>query len=287
MSSSPPSDGPSDPAQSDAFDFAEAAETLVQLQRQLQEIEAAHEAAEEAGEMASTLETASRNVAAVGQQLQDTTETLAGACQDLSKQPTVSPKALKKIAEELNRLKKTIDAADLDRASPRPRKRSDDSSSGSDGWTIGVLVLLMVVIGLQVLVWRSLPDVSPALTPPSEAPSQTETTSQPEDPAITTLDQIDVQVLNGVGKSGLAAGMQSYLEEQGVSVGHIGNAPVGAFDKTTIFVHKRAFGVAEKVASKLGLSSDRVRPGPTNESGPGLTVVIGADYDALSAYDSN
>jgi hypothetical protein len=69
-------------------------------------------------------------------------------------------------------------------------------------------------------------------------------------------------------------------------VGHVGNAPVGTFEETTIFVHKRAFRAAEKVAAQLGIPSDRVRPGPTTESGPGLTLIIGADYSTLSAYAS-
>lgn len=279
MSSSPPSaKGTGEPKQRDAFDFAEAAETLVQLQRQLQEIEAAQETAEEAEALASTLEKTSGQVSSAGRELRETAERLAAACQDISNQPTVSPKALKKIARELTKLKKTVDAADLDRASPkRPRRRSDDAS-GSYGLTVGGLVLFAVVIGLQVLVWRSLPDAPPAPAPQAEA------SSPPDEPKMMTLDQVDVQVLNGVGESGLAAGMRSYLEENGVSVAHVGNAPVGTFDETTIFVHKRAFSAAETVAAQLGLSPNRVRPGPTTESGPGLTLIIGADYDSLSAY---
>lgn len=273
-------------------DASEAAETLAELQRQLQEMESAREDAEEAAELASTLETASQNVASVGQQLQDTTETLATACQDLSKQPTVSPKALQKIAGELKRLKNTVDAAELNNPRPKPRKRSDDGTSSGYGLTVGVLVLLAGVLGLQVLIWYSLPGAQQSTSLESEAASQPEAASQAEAapqaeaPTIETLAQVDVQVLNGVGESGLAAGMKSYLDEQGVSVAHVGNAPIGTFDETTIFVHKRAFGVADTLATRLGLSSARVRPGPTTEAGPGLTIVVGADYESLSAYET-
>jgi uncharacterized protein YukE len=287
MSSSPPSSDGTGPSDRDAFDFAEAAETLVQLQAQLQEMESAQETAEEARELASALKQASNNVSSVGQQLRATTSKLADACQDLSQQPTVSPKALKKIAEEVNKLKKTVNAADLNNARPRPQRRSDDSSSGGYGWTIGVLVLLTVVIGLQIVIWRALPDAPQASPPPAEATSQSESSTEPEAPAVTSLDQIDVQVLNGVGESGLAARMRAYLEEQGISVVHVGNAPIGTFDETTIFVHKRAFGVAERLADRLELASEHVRPGPTTEAGPGLTLMIGGDYDALSAYASD
>jgi len=273
MSSSPPSsEGTGAPAQRDAFDFAEAAETLVQLQSQLREMEAAHETAEEAGALAAKLEQASITISSAGDQLQKTTENLAEACQDIARQPTVSPKALKKIARELNKLKKTVDAADLNSSQPKPPRRAADDSSDATGLIVGVLVLLTVVIGLQVLVWKSLP--APQETPPSE----------PTSTAITALDQVDVQVLNGVGEPGLAAGMKSYLTDRGIAVAHVGNAPVGTFDQTTIFVHNNAFEPAEKIASQLGLSSTQVRPGPPSESGPDLTVMIGADYDSLSAY---
>lgn len=276
MSSSLPSDDGTAPEQRDAFDFAEAAGTLVQLQSQLREMEAAHETAKEAGELASKLEQASIHISSAGDQLQKTTEDLAEACQEISQQPTVSPKALKKIADELNRLKKTVDAADLNRSQPKPPRRSGNDSSDSYGLIIGVLVLLSVVIGLQVLVWSSLPAPPETTTP--------EPTSTDKSTEITALNQVDVQVLNGVGESGLAASMKSYLKDRGISVAHVGNAPVGRFDQTTIFVHQNAPEPAAKIASQLGLSSKQIRPGPTIESGPDLTVMIGADYDSLSAY---
>jgi hypothetical protein len=104
----------------------------------------------------------------------------------------------------------------------------------------------------------------------------------PESRRIRSLAEADVRVLNGVGEGGLAATFRRFLEGEGVSVVGVGNAPVGTFPETQIYVHRDAFGVAEEIAARMGLPASRVHPGPPGGPSTDITVVVGADHAELA-----
>lgn len=274
-------EGQEEAAEGDSFDFAEAAQTLVQLQKQLKEIESANGTIEDAQKLASQLEQTSDNVASAGHHLETTTEKLASAYDKLAQRPTVSPEALKKLATEVQDLKQALDSFELDANSGRQRREvvSDAESHDAYLWgfrrdTLGIMGLLVVLIAFQVVLWGSRPDSS---VQENSAPH-----AQLE--PVETLSQVDVQVLNGVGVGGVAGDMKAFFEEEGISVVGVGNAPVGTFAETKIFVHQNAFGVAKQIASRLNLPHSRVHPGPIDESGTDLTVIIGDDYKSLPSH---
>lgn len=285
MSSSPtsadsqPSDG-----QANRFDFAEATETLLHLQEQLQEMESANGTVEAAQQTAARLEERADTIVRAGRYLEETTENLASACRDLAQRPKVSPDDIQALAGEMRTIREQIDALERNTreaaTAEEPQWRYERPATI---WGIrrdigAVAVLLAIVFVLQIAMWGTRPEPVSPLTQ-SPPPAQEE-----KKPAPLSLDQVDVQVLNGVGKSGLAARLRTYLQQEDIAVSTIGNAPVGTFPETQVFVHRDAVEAARKIAARLNLSSRRIQPGPSMESDTDITIVIGQDYPSLAAY---
>ena len=101
-----------------------------------------------------------------------------------------------------------------------------------------------------------------------------------------SLEDAKIQILNGVGRDGLAGQTKSYLEGEGVNVSNIGNAPAATFLRTEIYIHSNAMGAAEKIADQLGMKEARVYPGPLLPGGSDITVVVGADYSSLHPFQT-
>lgn len=315
MSSSPPSPGSpqaspdGDGAGDPPFDFADAAETLVELQEQLRAIEAAKDEAEGVADVADRLRTASSALASGSKQLRAVAEKLAAACEHLSDRPDFGTDALRSVADELGRLHGAVEALDEEvRSRPppdgasadRPRRPSpDDTDDRATGLGAPVPaavlgVLLLLVIGLQAGMWATRPaPASPssasvaasadtAAGVSGESAAETAPRLYPASRRIASLAEADVRVLNGVGKGGLAATFRQFLEGEGVSVVGVGNAPVGTFPETQIYVHRDAFGVAEEIAARMGLPTSRVHPGPPGGPSTDITVVVGADHAELA-----
>jgi len=286
MNSSPPSadSQPSDGPES-RFDFAEATETLLHLQEQLQEMKSANGTVEAAQQTAARLEERANTIARAGRYLQETTENLAAACQDLAQRPRVSPDDVQALAGELRGIREQIDALERntrEAATAEELQRKDERPATI--WGIrrdvgAVGALIAVVLVLQIAMWGTRPE---SVSPPAPSPPPVQ---EEKKPTPLSLDQVDVQVLNGVGESGLAARLQAYLQQEDIAVSMIGNAPVGTFPETRIFVHRNAIEAARKMAARLNLSSGRVQPGPSVESETDITIVIGQDYPSLPAYN--
>lgn len=157
MSSSDSSPEDLDGSVSDSsFDFAEAAQTLTELQHELKEIKDANGTIEEAEELASRLETMTGHISAAGEDLQSTAKALATACRRLDEQSASSSETVEGLASDVQQLDQKLDLLRrelLSESKPdRSAGQSEPHSSASSVWVrwdmAGVLVLLLVVIGL-------------------------------------------------------------------------------------------------------------------------------------------
>lgn len=279
MSSSDSSPEAPDGSVSDpSFDFASAAQTLTELQHELKEIKEANGTIEEAEELASRMETMTEHVSAAGEDLQSTAKDLATACRHLTDHSEVNSDMVEGLEADIQDLDQKLDLLRRELPSESQTNRSlgesdPPSSPVQVRWdTAGVFVLLLFVIGLQLGLGQGFLDRSSDLSPAS-----------PE--LDSTARAVEVQVLNGVGKSGLAARFKAVLEKEGISVVDIGNAPIGTFAETTVFVHRNASVAAKQIARLLGIPTERVRVGPTSPSGLDITIIVGADFDSMTPFD--
>jgi TolA-binding protein len=145
-----------------------------------------------------------------------------------------------------------------------------------------VRLLSMAAVGLLVIILMILIFSGPNGNE-SVAPEQSSTLPEP---AQVALEKAQVQILNGVGVSGVAGQTQDYLKNRGVNVASVGNAPTSTFARTEIYVHSNAANAARKVASELGVPEARVRAGPPMPGGSDVTVVIGSDYSSLPPFQT-
>ncbi len=99
------------------------------------------------------------------------------------------------------------------------------------------------------------------------------------------LRNIEVEVLNGCGISGLAQQFTDYLRDKHVDVVRTENADNFNYDKTIVILRRDGFEKAEQVARLLDLStrdSLRVIVKPDASLLTDITVVIGSDYLDIS-----
>ncbi len=95
-------------------------------------------------------------------------------------------------------------------------------------------------------------------------------------------DVIQVQVLNGAGRAGLANRFTSALRKNGFDVVETGNFE--SFDIPNTYVIDRLGNLenARRVARALNLSEDRIVREVSEGFYLDATVVIGLDYDSLN-----
>lgn len=103
-------------------------------------------------------------------------------------------------------------------------------------------------------------------------------TPAPPSTAAETAADTQVDVLNGTRITGLAEGVRSEIEQQGFTVGDIGNA--GSRSSTVVQYGPGAAADAEKVAEMLG----GVATEPRDSMAEGrIQVILGTDYDGPAA----
>ncbi len=103
-------------------------------------------------------------------------------------------------------------------------------------------------------------------------------------PSAVQLQNAQVQILNGVGESGLARTLRDNIQAEGVSVVNVGNIPNPDYISTELYFHSNAYDAAVSLAELLGIPASRVYPGPPAPGGADITVVIGGDYSSLPAF---
>ncbi len=123
------------------------------------------------------------------------------------------------------------------------------------------------------------------VTAPSPAPDQTGTTTpgnaDGSDDSSTTsttaahtdLTGMTVNVFNGNGRSGEAAGAGAWLQSMGAVVGRVGDAKSHDNAQSSVLHPAARSGEAERVAEALGIN--RVRE---DNTGAVISVVLGADF---------
>ena len=268
------------------INFAEAAETLVALQEQLGRFE--------------TLTRRLDEIADSGSELARTSEALADAQRKLAEQTQEPSDINASVAQSVAALHESVRSLNAGMQDIMDELGAQGTSSTrkngrTDPWntaTISILTGLVIILIVMIVQWSTF-DVS---IPDDIAAPQQQTTEAPADPErggveptlyphhepIIQIEDLRVQVLNGVGQAGLASRFQERIEGIGAQVPEIGNLPTGTAPETIIYLHRNAFDMAEILADELGLDRRRIMPGPpAANTSIDATLVIGRDYQAL------
>lgn len=285
---STPDDAGAEPS-ADRLDFADAAETLLQLQEQLRHFQDLTDTLEEVARSGATLAEASQDLADAQRAVAEAQSAAEGTADPVSASVSQSVEVLH---ESVRSLKADVqDIADrLDGSSSFGGLRRPPASPWNTATysILGVLLLLLVVVSVQwITAGPSGAGDTGEPAPTSAGTSETvvQRTLYPHQEAVASLVDARVQVLNGVGQSGLASRFKSNLEAAGAKVPAIGNLPIGTASNTRIYLHRNAFDVAQALADRLGLDRRQIFPGPpADDAGVDLTLVVGADYQTLTPY---
>lgn len=106
------------------------------------------------------------------------------------------------------------------------------------------------------------------------------------DSRVLGIQSSKVQVLNGAGIPGAASQVSTFLREQQIQIGYVGDAPTASWVSTEVFFHNSTAEAAEALAEKLGLAPERVHPGPSAPGREDITVVLGSDYSSLRPFSA-
>lgn len=146
------------------------------------------------------------------------------------------------------------------------------------GLDISVVLVGLIVSVLFVSILVNIPLVRDNFFPEQAAA----TVEEVEYPGTTDIYQIEIK--NGVGISGVAEQMRTYLRSKGYDVVGVGN--YGSFDvEQTIVVDRIGdLSIARQVAASLGLPSDRIRQELRSEFQLDASVILGKDYGIIPPF---
>ena len=96
-----------------------------------------------------------------------------------------------------------------------------------------------------------------------------------------TVSKIQIEVLNGCGKSGVAEKLTDYLRAKGFDVVRLGNYRSFEIEKSIIISRNEKIQNAEKVASVVGLKNENVIQQINPEYLLDVTFILGKDYKQL------
>jgi uncharacterized protein YoxC len=268
------------------LDFAEAAETLVALQEQLGRFEHLTRTLGEVADAGTELADASEALAQAQKRLAEQTQEPS----DINASVAQSVAALHESVRSLNAgMQDIMEEVGAQGESGGTRRRRSSTNGPWNAATFSILtgialVLIVVIVQWQTLDLSALESTSSSAeqTPEPEPQTVVEQTLYPHHEPIIQVEDLRVQVLNGVGQAGLASRFQERVEATGAQVPEIGNLPTGTAPETIIYLHRNAFDMAEIVADALGLDRRRIVPGPpASEAAVDLTLVVGRDYQTL------
>ncbi len=97
-------------------------------------------------------------------------------------------------------------------------------------------------------------------------------------------DIIQVQVLNGCGKSGVADKFTSFLRKNNFDVVEMGNYISFDIDNTMVIDRSGNKANAEKVAASIGVDKKSVTQQLNKEYFLDVTIVIGKDFNQLNPF---
>jgi len=104
------------------------------------------------------------------------------------------------------------------------------------------------------------------------------------DPGILIGEIIQVEVLNGCGRDGLASAMMGYLRSRGFDVVSSGNHTTFGIEKTQILNRISDDSAAGQVATALGLGSGDIVSEPREDLYVDASVLIGCDYASIPPF---
>ena len=93
---------------------------------------------------------------------------------------------------------------------------------------------------------------------------------------------VQVEVLNGCGKSGVAEKFTSYLRNRNFDVVQMGNYMSFDIDKTMVIDRSGNKANAEKVAEAIGVNKKNVIQQLNNEYFLDVSIIIGKDFNQLN-----
>ncbi len=157
-----------------------------------------------------------------------------------------------------------------------------ESPKGGRNWLLisGVILLLIALAGGGYYFYNSMNSSSVEATPTESAfvvitspvPSATPEAMAPEiDRSLWTLE-----VLNGTGKTGLAADVKAKLEDMGYTVSKVGNATES--ETTKIFVNKKMADQQDAFLADLKGEFNVDTAGVLSDSSASARIIIGKDY---------
>ena len=94
-------------------------------------------------------------------------------------------------------------------------------------------------------------------------------------------ESAQVVIMNGAGIEGLAAAVSNYLGQQGLAIYTIGNAPQQDYERSAIHDNGTAPWTARYIAALFGWGEERIAPREGALSEGDVTVLAGADIEAL------
>ena len=97
-------------------------------------------------------------------------------------------------------------------------------------------------------------------------------------------DIIQVEVLHGSGKDGLAREMMEYLRDMGFDVVSTGNYPEGILEKSVIKDRIGNLDASEQVALAVGLPTSRISEDINADYFLDATIVVGKDFDSIKPW---
>ena len=134
-----------------------------------------------------------------------------------------------------------------------------------------MLAVVVVILVFSFVQNRFLPTVeSPSLQIEYEYPSAD--------------DLYQVEVRNGVGVSGLAEQMRTYLRAKNYDVVWVGNHTSFDLDETIVVDRRGNLQIARKIVASLGLPEDRVRQDIRDEYHLDASIIIGKDYGLIPPF---
>ena len=146
---------------------------------------------------------------------------------------------------------------------------------------IGLIALAfgLAILALIVNSVLDIPSVQERIFPAqSVAPAEPETIYPSAD------DIYQVEIRNGVGVSGVAERMRTYLRSKGYDVVGVGNHTSFDLEYTVIVDRVDRPEIAQQVAASLGLTPDRIRQEIRSEYHLDVSILIGKDYGLIPPF---
>ncbi len=140
---------------------------------------------------------------------------------------------------------------------------------------VALLVLVVAILAVSLLV--NVPLVKDAVFSDQVASS-----IETEYPRASEIHQVEVR--NGVGVSGIAEQMRSYLRSKGYDVVGVGNHETFTVEQTMIVDRIGNFAIAQEVAASLGLPSERIQQDLRSEFHLDVSIILGKDYGIIPPF---